>query len=137
MAEDVATIKLQKYIIPSIMIACKYEEYYPPSIEEIFRCYLPSQRLDPKAKQYILNLELELLGKLDLKIFVPPVLDFLTLINHYNESDGIVRKDSAAALMSCSRDCRFFTFRCSDIALYVVHKAHMRRNLGFKVPKYL
>lgn len=69
------------YVIPSLLIATKIEEYYPPTIQELIRSlrYYENSHL-PLSQESIIENEGKILLKLNHLTICPPVLDMANII---------------------------------------------------------
>lgn len=144
--------EVDNFIIPAFMIACKIEEYYPPGIGEIICCVDSrskekrmkfrgeldqSQALEKKSfyqnlqkqKSYLIIQEGKALEILGFRIFVPPVLDYLNLINHYLLTPSTVKEDSKNFLFSALMYSGFYFFDCCKVAQTCIIKAYKLRRL--------
>ena len=106
--------KLQLIAVSSLLIACKYEEIYPPEISSFV--YITDNAY---TKEEILNYEIKILGDLEYDITYPTSLRFLEilLIKLNLSKDNIFINKMMYLIELCSSKLYFYNFTYFELVL--------------------
>lgn len=108
---EVRRSKLQLVGVTALLIACKYEEIYPPEVRD---CVYITNRA--YTRQEVLDMELEILEKLRYKVAVPTAHPFLQRFLHILKASTMARHASHYYMERVLQEYEFLVFRPSIVA---------------------
>ena len=106
--------KLQLIAVSSLLIACKYEEIYPPEISSFV--YITDNAY---KKEDILNYEIKILGDLEYDLTYPTPLRFLEIvaIKLGLENDKVFLNKMMFLIELCLSKLFFYNYTCLELVL--------------------
>ena len=110
--------KLQLVGVTALLLACKYEEIFPPEVRD---CVYITDRA--YTRQEILDMEREIVGKLEFKMTVPTACNFLQRFLHIVKAKSCMKFAAAYYLDRTLQDGYFLKYRPSLIAAAAVSLA--------------
>jgi G2/mitotic-specific cyclin-B, other len=114
-AVDVKRRKLQLVGVTALLIACKYEEIYPPEVRD---CVYITDRA--YTRQEVLDMEQSILKALEYRLSAPTAYSFLTRFLRIINASDILKAAANYYLERTLQEYEFLQFRASLVACSAV-----------------